>query len=188
MRKGLQVFGDQGLAAIKKVTQKFHNLDMITPITVKTMTKQQKSQGLVISDVFEREERWHHHQGPRLCQWAQTMTVDTERTDIIPHRIKPKALFLSCIIDIDAKERRDVSTADVPGAFLQTKSEGEVIIRVDRQMAMQLARINPKYAKDIMVEEKGQIVIYGKANKALYDGTNGILNVSLLFWKDLPPT
>ena len=45
---------------------------------------------------------------------------------------------------------------------------------------MQLAKINPKYAKD-MVEEKGQKVMYGKANKALY----GTLNASLLFWKDL---
>ena len=43
-------------------------------------------------------------------------------------------------------------------------------------MIMQLARINPKYVKD-MVEEKGQKVIYRKANKALY----GTLNVSLLF-------
>ena len=50
-------------------------------------------------------------------------------------------------------------------------------------MAMQLARINPKYAKD-MVEEKGQKVIYGKVNKALY----GTLNASLLFWKDLTGT
>ena len=50
-------------------------------------------------------------------------------------------------------------------------------------MAMQLARMNPKYAKD-MVEEKGQKVIYGKANKALY----GTLNASLLFWKDLTGT
>ena len=45
---------------------------------------------------------------------------------------------------------------------------------------MQLARINPKYTKD-MVEERGQKVIFGKANKALY----GTLNKSLLFWKDL---
>ena len=72
---------------------------------------------------------------------------------------------------------------DVPGAFLQTKSEGVVIIQLDQQMAVQLARINPKYAKD-MVEERGQKVIYGKANKALY----GTLNASLLFWKDLTST
>ena len=35
-----------------------------------------------------------------------------------------------------------------------------------------------------MVEEKGQKVIYGRANKALY----GTLNASLLFWKDLTST
>ena len=35
-----------------------------------------------------------------------------------------------------------------------------------------------------MVEEKGQKVIYEKANKALY----GTLNASLLFWKDLTGT
>ena len=68
-----------------------------------------------------------------------------------------QALFLSCIIN--AKEGGDVCTADVPGVVLQMKSEEEVIIRMDQQMAMQLARINPKYAKD-MVEEKGQKVIY----------------------------
>ena len=89
-----------------------------------------------------------------------------------------QVLFLSCLIN--AKERRDTATADVPGAFLQTKSEGEVIIQSDQQMAVQMARINPKYAKD-MVEEKGQKVLYGKAHKALY----GTLNASLLFWKDL---
>ena len=60
-----------------------------------------------------------------------------------------QALFLSCVID--AKERRDVGTADVPGAFLQTKSAGEVIIRLDQQMVMQLARINPKYTKDMIL-------------------------------------
>ena len=92
-----------------------------------------------------------------------------------------QALFLSCVIE--AKEEQDIGTADVPSVFLQTKSEGEVIIRLDQQMAIQLARIIPKYAKD-MVEEKGQKVIYGKANKALY----GTLNASLLFWKDLTGT
>ena len=41
MRKGLQVFGNQGLAAIEKEMQQFHDLDLdvITPINVKAMTK-----------------------------------------------------------------------------------------------------------------------------------------------------
>ena len=40
----MQVFGNRGLAAIKKKMQQFHDLNVITPINVKTMTKQQKSQ------------------------------------------------------------------------------------------------------------------------------------------------
>ena len=47
MRKGLQVFCDQGLAAIKKEMKQFHDLDVITAINVKTMMKQQKSQALL---------------------------------------------------------------------------------------------------------------------------------------------
>ena len=83
--------------------------------------------------------------------------------------VSNQALMISCVID--AKEEQDAGTTNVPGAFLQTKSKGEVIIRLDQQMAIQLVRINPKSAKD-MVEEKGQKVIYGKANKALYGTLN----------------
>ena len=95
--------------------------------------------------------------------------------------VSNQALMLSYVIN--TKERQDVGTADMPEAFLQTKSEGEVIIGLDQQMTMQLARINPKYVKN-MVEKKGQKVIYGKTNNALY----GTLNASLLFWKDLTGT
>ena len=56
MRKGLQVFSDRGLAAIKKEMQQFHDLDVITPINVKTMTKQQKSQALLYL-MFLKEKR-----------------------------------------------------------------------------------------------------------------------------------
>ena len=56
MQKGLQVFGDQGLAAVKKEMQQFHDLDLITPINVKTMTKQQKSRALSYL-MFLKEKR-----------------------------------------------------------------------------------------------------------------------------------
>ena len=46
MRKGLQVFDDQGLATFKKEIQQLHDFDVITPINVETITKQQKSRAL----------------------------------------------------------------------------------------------------------------------------------------------
>ena len=56
MRKGLQVFGDRGLQAIKKEMQQFHDLDVITPINMKSMTKQQKSRALSYL-MFLKEKR-----------------------------------------------------------------------------------------------------------------------------------
>ena len=63
-----------------------------------------------------------------MRQWTETAIVDANGTDIIP-TLSNQALFLSCLIDV--KERRDTATADVLWTFLQTKSEGEVIIRLD---------------------------------------------------------
>ena len=74
------------------------------------------------------------------------------------HPLSPYPTKHLCYCVIDAKEKQDVRTANIPRALLQTKSKGEVIIGLDQQMDMQLTRINPKYAKDT-VEEKGQKVI-----------------------------
>ena len=56
MRKGLQVFGDQGLEVIKKEIQQLHDLDVITPTNVESMTKQQKSRALSYL-MFLKEKR-----------------------------------------------------------------------------------------------------------------------------------
>lgn len=98
------------------------------------------------------------------------------RKNMHPPIVSNQALMLYSTID--AKVKRDVGTINVPRVLIQTKSKGKVIIRLNWQMAKQLASINPKYAKD-MVIKKGQPV-----DKVLY----GILNTSLLFWKDLTST
>ena len=148
--RAYKLFGDRGLEAIKKEMQHFHNLDVITPIDVKSMTKQQKSRALSYL-MFLKEKRDGNIKG-RGCANGQKQQLWMQKEQTSSPTVSNQALFLSCLID--AKERRDIATADVPGAFLQTKSKGEVIIRLDQQMAVKLARINPKYAKD-MVEEKG---------------------------------
>ena len=48
---------------------------------------------------------------------------------------------------IDAFEKRDVATVDIPGAFLQTKipkGEGDVHVILDNQMTELLAKIVPE--------------------------------------------
>ena len=122
--KGLQVFGDRGLAAIKKEMQQFYDLNVIAPISIKDMTKQQKSWALSYL-IFLRERRDDKIKGRGCANGRkQRLLIQKEQTSF--PTVSNQALFLSFVID--AKEKRDVGTADVPGAFLQPKSEGEVII------------------------------------------------------------
>jgi hypothetical protein len=47
---------------------------------------------------------------------------------------------------IDAAERRDVATVDIPGAFLQTDQDEneEIHVKLEAQMATLLSETNPK--------------------------------------------
>jgi hypothetical protein len=82
---------------------------------------------------------------------------------------------------IDATERRDVATCDIPGAFMQSKMEGKVIMKLEGVMAEIIRKINPEQYEKHTVYERGKPVIYVVLLKALY----GTLQAALLFWENL---
>ena len=98
-------------------------------------------------------------------------------------KISNEALFLN--INIYTKEGRDVSTCDIPGAFIQTdmpEGSDKFHIKLDGAMEDLLAKINPQlYRKYIILIRQGKLVLYGEARKAIY----GTLNASLLFYRNL---
>jgi hypothetical protein len=88
-------------------------------------------------------------------------------------------LILSCMID--AKEARDMATANIPGAFLQTDYvEGDTHLRIEGTMAEMLAQIDPTLYRRYVstTTPNGKKVSYAETMKATY----GTLNASLLFW------
>ena len=91
--------------------------------------------------------------------------------------VSTEALVLSCMIY--AMEGRDVATADIPGAFLQTEyTKGDTHVRIDGTMAELLAQVDPKlYRKYIITTRKGKKVMFAETEKTMY----GTLNASLLF-------
>ena len=92
--------------------------------------------------------------------------------------------MISCLVD--TIKERDVVTADIPGAFLQTDMpDGEdVYIRLDGTMAELLCRLDPKLYTPCLVGKAGKKVFYAKAKKAIY----GTLKAALLFWENLSGT
>ena len=93
------------------------------------------------------------------------------------------SLILSCAID--AHEGRNVITADIPGAFLQSKlaDDEEILIVLREKLAALFCKTNPaKYDPHLKYDrKKNEHYIYGSLKKSLY----GTLQAALRFWEDL---
>ena len=69
-----------------------------------------------------------------------------------------ESVMLSSIID--AKERRDIATVDIPGAFLQADMEDKIHKKLEGEMAELLVRIDPKLNRKHVQVERGKQVLY----------------------------
>ena len=88
-------------------------------------------------------------------------------------------------ITIDAYEGRDVMTADVPNAFIQTDmpevkpGDERVIMKITGLLVDMLVQVDPQLYGSHVVYERGRTVIYVPVMKAIY----GILTASLLWYQ-----
>ena len=91
-----------------------------------------------------------------------------------------ESIFLTAVID--AKEERDILTADIPNAFIQTEmpppEEGEdrVVMKITGPLAKLLVALDPETYSKYVTQERGQDVLYVLVLKALY----GMLMAALL--------
>jgi hypothetical protein len=107
----------------------------------------------------------------RTCANGSTQRSYVDRDETA----SPTAVTDSIIITsvIDAKGNRDVMTADVPNAFVQTnivtKQRGErIIMKIRGPLVKMLTEIDPDlYAPFVVNEGKGE-VLYAVMLKALY--------------------
>jgi hypothetical protein len=68
---------------------------------------------------------------------------------------------------IDAKERRDVATADVEGAYLHADIEEFVLLKLVGEAVDIMCQVNPKYEMFVVIEN-GKKVLSLRLLKALY--------------------
>jgi hypothetical protein len=86
---------------------------------------------------------------------------------------------------IDAKENRDIMTADVPNAFVQTPmpetkdGEARIIMKITGVLVDLLVEMAPEIYGNFVVYEKNKKILYVEVLKALY----GMLVSALLWYK-----
>ena len=79
---------------------------------------------------------------------------------------------------IDAFKRREVVTADVPGAYLHADMDEFTILKLVGQSVDILCKANPEYEK-FVTEENGKKVLYLQLLKALY----GCIRSAMLWYE-----
>eukprot|EP00975_Prorocentrum_lima_P031421 6593461-Prorocentrum_lima.AAC.1 len=118
----------------------------------------------------------------RGCADGRPQRLYTTKMEASSPTVRQASIMLSCMID--AHEKRDVATADIPGAFLQTKwpkEEKDVHVMLDGEMAMLLAKIDPPTYQRFVHHRRGEPYIYCRLNVALY----GTILAAVLFWRKL---
>ncbi len=69
---------------------------------------------------------------------------------------------------IDAKEKREVVTINIPEAFLHANNDDYVIMKMNGSLAELMVKSDPKIYRKYVMIEKGRQVLYLRLQKALY--------------------
>ena len=177
MKQGIKEFGDAGVDAVLEELQQLHDRKVLEPRRATELTREEKRAALHYL-MFLKKKRNGRIKG-RGCADGRKQRLHTNKEDASSPTVAIEAVMLSCVID--AMERRDVATIDIPGAFMQAEMDEVVHMRLEGKMADLLVRINPQLYHKYVVIENGKPVLYVVLKKALY----GTLRAALLFWRRL---
>ncbi|KAI2499082.1 Reverse transcriptase (RNA-dependent DNA polymerase) [Fragilaria crotonensis] len=175
VKKGLKLFGEKGIDAIMKELDQLHTRKVLKP--KKNLNCKERRDSLQYL-MFLKEKR-NGIIKARGCADGRKQREFTTKEEASSPTVAIESVMLSCAID--ARERRDVATVDLPGAFMQADMEDTVHMKLEGKMAELLVRCDPKLYRKYIQIENGKEVLYVQLEKALY----GTLKAALLFWRRL---
>jgi hypothetical protein len=177
LKRGIEVFGDAGMHAIKLELQQLEDRNVLIPIGSSSLNKEEKA-GALPYLMFLKEKRSGLIKG-RGCADGRKQRIYHSKEEASSPTVSLESVLMTCAID--AAEGRDVATVDIPAAFMQADMDEAVYLRLTGKMIEFITDINPKKYKQFICTENNKNVLYVRLNKALY----GTLRASLLFWRKL---
>ena len=174
-RKGVKVFGDRAIDAMKKEYSQLEELGVFEPLQKHAMTHEMRMGALQVIDLI-KEKRCGRIKGRTVvdgrAQRGQYTKLETSSS----------ALTLEAFIAtlaVDALEGRDVAVADIAGAFLKADQPDCVIIKMRGPAVKAILLVNALKYNPYVVVENNEKVIYLRLIKAMY----GTLTAPLLWYK-----
>jgi hypothetical protein len=127
LKQGIKQFGSKGVAAAHKELKQLDDRVAFEPIHINEMTTLERRRAME-SLIFLNEKRDGETVKARMCANGSTQRAYISREEATSPTVSSEAIITTGVID--AKQRRDVMTLDIPNAFLQTKIalDGDKII------------------------------------------------------------
>ena len=140
-----------------------------------------KGKELWMSLIFLVEKRDGTVKG-RACANGSVQRPYIDKDDATSPTVSTEAVLITSVLE--AKQNRDVMTADIPNAFVQTEVDNkkfgeQIIMKIRGPLVDMLVKIAPEVYTDYVREDNGKKVVYVKMLKALY----GMLQSAILYYK-----
>ena len=182
LNKGLKIFGDSGKKAAVKELDQLVKRNCWKPSHIEDLSAEERRKAtdsmMLLAEKNDKTIKGRHvFKGNETRDWLS-------REDTASPTASLEAILLTSVVD--AYEGRDVMSADIPNAFIQTDlpapqdGEARVVMKVTGLLVDYLIEIDPEY-RDYVVFDRGKKVLYLVILKAIY----GMLEASLLFYKRL---
>jgi hypothetical protein len=182
LQKGLKKFGQKGSDAATKELKQLHDCVCFESISVADIS-QSEIQKSMEALMLLTEKRDGTIKGRMVYNGKPTREWLSHEDSTSP-TVSLESLIITAVID--AYEGRDVMTADVPNAFIQTVmpqptdgSDDWVCMKITGVLVDLLCKLDPTKYGPYVVFEKGCKVLYVLVLHAIY----GMLVASLLWYK-----
>jgi hypothetical protein len=175
-KAGIQKYGRKAEEALMIEFAQLEELSVFEGIDPSTLTNEQQKTALRAINLI-KEKRSRQLKGRTVADGRPQKSL-YDKSETASPTVSIDALMLSLMID--AKEKRDVATADVAGAYLKADMDDFVIMKFTGKDVGILCKMNNDYERFVTADRNGQKVMYVRLLKALYGCVK-----SALLWYDL---
>jgi len=140
LEAGLKHFGERGETAVSKELKQFNVYDVFEPLYANELSQEEKSKALT-SLIFLKEKRDGKVKA-RSCANGSVQREHVAKEEAAAPTVALESVFVTATID--AKERQEVVTIDIPGAFLHANNEDYVIMKMNGSLAELMVKTDTK--------------------------------------------
>jgi len=166
IHQGLKLFGKAGEDAITTELKQLHQRQVLEPMHCHALTDREKGDALPYL-MFLKKKHTGQIKG-RGCADGRRQRIYMQKEDTSSPTVAIESLFISATLD--ALEKRDVATVDIPGAFMQADMVRDVHMKLEGKIADLLSELEPELYNKYIQKVKGKSIMYVKLKKKHFMG------------------